>query len=337
MVKLRCLFRTVLFLMTLIMGLSWIPFGVAWADLNDGLVVHYPFDGNGNVEDRLGNSNGAYLFGNYISISGDLPNTNEPKSGFAWIKTNNPGEIIYDDNVLELSTDSSGIFQATTRGHAPHCQSDIVITDNRWHFIGATYSTHLYVDGVLVKSCGEDVGGSLSDPTLGAYHVNKSNPFSGIIDDFRIYNRVLSESEIKQLYSESDIDGEPCSVAISFSNLKPLYNVGERVVIDLVENLEINRFNRVDLWVVIKIPSGDLLYMTKLAFAPFSLNSQPFRSSLDNTQTTHRVLEFEVLPGLGGDYNFYAAYVEEGKNPMTDSFLVLHSNVAKVKVVLSNE
>jgi hypothetical protein len=49
------------------------------------------------------------------------------------------------------------------------------------------------------------------------------------------------------------------------------------------------------------------------------------------------VLEFEVLPGLGGDYNFYAAYVEEGKNPMTDSFLVLHSNVAKVKVVLSNE
>jgi hypothetical protein len=135
-------------------------------------------------------------------------------------------------------------------------------------------------------------------------------------------------------------DGFPSTdstAILSFNNLKPLYNVGEKVVIDLVEKLEVNRLNRVDLWVVIKMPSGYLLYMTELAFDPFSLNPQPFRSSLDNTQTTHRVLEFEVLSGLGGDYNFYAAYVDEGKNPMTDSFLVLRSNVAKVKVVLSNE
>lgn len=135
---------------------------------------------------------------------------------------------------------------------------------------------------------------------------------------------------------ESDTDGKSSAV-ISFSNLKPLYNVGEHIVIDLVENIEVNRFNRVDLWVVIKMPNGGLLFMTELAFEPFSFNAQPFRASLDNTQRTHRVLEFEVLPGLGGDYNFYAAYVEEGKNPMTDSFLVLRSNLAKRKVVLSNE
>jgi hypothetical protein len=122
-----------------------------------------------------------------------------------------------------------------------------------------------------------------------------------------------------------------------FSELQPLYHVGETVVIDLVENLQVSRFHRVDLWVVIKMPNGNLLFMTELAFNPFSLNPQPFRSSLDTTQTTHRVLKFEVLPGLGGDYTFYAVYVEEGKNPMTDSFLVLSSNMAKIKVVLSNE
>jgi len=43
MERLRCGLRTVLW-MTLVMGLSWFP--VAWADLNAGLVAHYPFDGN---------------------------------------------------------------------------------------------------------------------------------------------------------------------------------------------------------------------------------------------------------------------------------------------------
>ncbi len=122
-----------------------------------------------------------------------------------------------------------------------------------------------------------------------------------------------------------------------FSELQALYHVGETVLIDLVENLQVSRFHRVDLWIVIKMPNGNLLFMTELAFNPFSLNPQPFRSSLDTTQTTHRVLKFEVLPGLGGDYTFYAVYAEEGKNPMTDSFLVLSSNIAKIKVVLSNE
>jgi len=147
----------------------------------------------------------------------------------------------------------------------------------------------------------------------------------------------ISGSAAPVIDDGSSIPSTDSTAILSVSNPKPLYNVGEQVVIDLVEKLEVNRFNRVDLWAVIKMPSGDLLYMTELAIEPFSLNPQPFRSSLDNTQTTHRVLDFEVLPGLGGDYNFYAAYVDEGKNPMTDSFLVLRSNVAKVKVVLSNE
>lgn len=58
------------------MGLFWIP--VVWADLNDGLVAHYPFNGNANDEsgngnhgivdgaaltdDRFGNKQSAYNF-----------------------------------------------------------------------------------------------------------------------------------------------------------------------------------------------------------------------------------------------------------------------------------
>jgi hypothetical protein len=124
---------------------------------------------------------------------------------------------------------------------------------------------------------------------------------------------------------------------LSFSTLEPLYNVGDSLKIDLVEMLQdVNRFDRADLWVIIQLPDGSLLFMTPLALGQFSPKPQPFRESLDSSQTSHRVLEFEVIPGLGGNYTFYAVYVKEGKNPMTDSFLVLRSNVATVNVVLSN-
>jgi len=75
MVRFRCRLRTVL-LMALIMGTPW--FQVALADLNDGLVAHYPFDGNANdasgngndgtvkgatlTDDRFGNTDSAYKF-----------------------------------------------------------------------------------------------------------------------------------------------------------------------------------------------------------------------------------------------------------------------------------
>jgi hypothetical protein len=124
---------------------------------------------------------------------------------------------------------------------------------------------------------------------------------------------------------------------LSFSAVQPLYNVGDTVVLDLSENLDVdNRFKRVDLWVAIELPKGSgLLFMTTDVFNPFSRHPQPFKESLDIRETTHRVLEFEVKPGLGGNYGFYAVYVKEGENPMT-SFLVLRSNIATANVVLSN-
>jgi len=76
--------------------------------------------------------------------------------------------------------------------------------------------------------------------------------------------------------------------------------------------------------------------LPKIRFESFSLNPQPFKSSLDISKTTHRVLEFEVIPILlSGNYTFYAVYVKEGKNPM-NSFWGLRSNIATVKIVLSN-
>jgi len=125
---------------------------------------------------------------------------------------------------------------------------------------------------------------------------------------------------------------------LTFTPLKPLYYVGEYIILDLQENLETSsRFEKVDLWVAVQLPSLDMLFMTPLEFDRFSPMPQPFRTGLEKTEHVHKILNFELLKGLGGDYVFYALYVEEGKNPMTDSFLIQRSNLARTSTVLSNQ
>lgn len=132
---------------------------------------------------------------------------------------------------------------------------------------------------------------------------------------------------------------------LEFQGLKDHYEIGDVIKIDLVENLKVkSRFHRVDLWVAIQVPPSlqiegkraDNLIFRVNNFSLVSVEPQAFRKSLQETEAIHRVLEFEVTQGFGGDYIFYAAYVEEGKNPMTDGFTVLKSNLATKGTVLSD-
>ena len=128
------------------------------------------------------------------------------------------------------------------------------------------------------------------------------------------------------------------TTSLDFTEVEALYYNGDLLLIDLVENLQVaTRFQRVDLWVAIELPDGNLLFMTEEPFERFSLKPQPFKSSLDTNQNTHRVLEFEVVPSLlRGNYTFYAVYVKEGQNPM-NSFLGVRSNIAITRIVLGND
>ncbi len=73
----------------------------------------------------------------------------------------------------------------------------------QWYYIATTYDgTHkLYVNGQLVAQ--NRVNKSLIYETMPVY-VGANTPsaelFDGIIDEVRIYNRALSDSEIKALY-----------------------------------------------------------------------------------------------------------------------------------------
>jgi len=124
---------------------------------------------------------------------------------------------------------------------------------------------------------------------------------------------------------------------LEFTPLKAVYIVGEEIVLNLYEHVHTcTRFHRVDLWVAVEIPSGELYFRTPSWFSPFELSPQPFKRSLENSEATHAILSFEVVPGMGGTYTFYALFAQEGTNPITDGFIVQRSNLAIISTTLAN-
>jgi hypothetical protein len=112
-------------------------------------------------------------------------------------------------NTISLVTGSISIYY--TGGNLYCAYSDIVnnatayvISGNTWYHVLLTYnsgSTTLYVNG---SQSGNTITGTNSKNgfTLGGGRDTLTQyPFTGYIDDFRIYNRVLSGSEITAIYN----------------------------------------------------------------------------------------------------------------------------------------
>jgi N-acetylneuraminic acid mutarotase len=136
-------------------------------------------------------------------------------SAFAWIKGGSRGQVIIsqtDDTgqgTRWLWADPSYGRLMTRLMHPPFdpLVSESVITDGQWHHIGLVYDVirlcrHLYVDGAQVAKDTDVVGGVDSNGGLyigAAKTLDADSLFSGLIDDVRIYKRVLSPKEIVTL------------------------------------------------------------------------------------------------------------------------------------------
>ncbi|MFA6552599.1 MAG: LamG domain-containing protein, partial [Candidatus Paceibacterota bacterium] len=75
-----------------------------------------------------------------------------------------------------------------------------------WHYVGFVKNggnVQFYYDGVQKGSTNftDSTGNGTAPIVLGARDVTPTSPFSGIMDDTRIYNRALSATEIKKLYT----------------------------------------------------------------------------------------------------------------------------------------
>jgi len=194
-------------------------------ELNDPtLVAHWAFDEiEGDIASDSANDNDGTVYGDpawqpqggmvdgalqldgiddYISTPFVLNPADGKFSVFVWIRGGAPGQVVLSQmgGSNWLCTDSvegnlMTELKATGRGSA-ELLSQTVITDGNWHRIGLVWDgSHrtLYVDDIAVA---EDEQTNLAASENGLYigtgTVTETGSFwSGLIDDVRIYNRVV--------------------------------------------------------------------------------------------------------------------------------------------------
>jgi hypothetical protein len=207
----------------------------------NGLVAYYPFNGNANDEsgnkihgtvygaaltiDRFGRSEKAYYFNGldtYIVIeSYNILNMKNTFTLSAWVNfpmiPENGSHIMNKSSFwgifeygFNLNTEKNNALSAIAGGSANIIEvfSDSVCA-NTWYNVTATWEYPgefiLYLDGIIKdrKNTTGSISTTNSPITIGRSRLNyPTDSYNGIIDDIRIYNRVLTESEIQNLYHE---------------------------------------------------------------------------------------------------------------------------------------
>jgi hypothetical protein len=253
---------------------------------SSGLVLHYSLDGtaedkgdnklNGTVYgaiptvDRFGNPKGAYHFDgidDYIMV-GDSSILNPSSSTVCcWFNTefsNKTMQLIrWRLYGYSLSIDNynnpadSGLSISCYVGKNNYYDLQDAkkkYTDGKWHFVVMSYdglNAKMYVDNQLVSSK-NNFGpsaiyyGKPGKLAIGRDGDNSALYFKGKLDDIRIYNRALSQSEIASLYFENI-----CQQSITVTDT-------------LVINLKLSTFNPVTYESTIKVyqnTTNDLLYI----------------------------------------------------------------------------
>jgi hypothetical protein len=201
-----------------------------------GLIAQWKFDdGAGNTaEDSIGNAHPGTVGGsvnwvsgkvggaldfdgstNYVDIGGDMPIITGTFSLAMWVYAR---DIPSPDPRMPLSNDSwvdgaihvhilhdTTIFKIDTK-NGTDIEANTLLQPDRWYHVAGTLDaageSKIYIDGVLDNTV---VGSSkeyfIGPANIGAYQ-ESSRFFDGMIDDVRIYNRILSEADILELASQ---------------------------------------------------------------------------------------------------------------------------------------
>ncbi|OHB66330.1 MAG: hypothetical protein A2Y77_15115 [Planctomycetes bacterium RBG_13_62_9] len=137
----------------------------------------------------------------YVSAALTRDPSQAPFSVFAWVKGGAPGQVILSQpkGANWLVVNASGVLMTDLRSPGRMSRalsSQAVITDGNWHRVGLVWdgiNRTLYVDDAPVAADTQDglrsAGGELQ---IGAGKDLASGTFwSGLIDDVRIYHRVI--------------------------------------------------------------------------------------------------------------------------------------------------
>jgi hypothetical protein len=210
------------------------PYSYAQVNLSNGLILHYPLNGNANDMSLLGNHGtvsaaGAYAASDMNGIANsamffngaieqgmiECPNTilnGLPEFSMSnWFNLNsltNGMSMVGQDNIIE-----TGFYTSPNRIVVWHPVSGNVNVNlssgaGVWQHFAVTCSPtqmKIYLNGVLVNTLTGNYSLSSNSypPRIGGNVVNQSNNswFRGKIDEVRFYNRALTQDEINLLSS----------------------------------------------------------------------------------------------------------------------------------------
>ena len=232
----------------------------AMADLNDGLVAYYSFN-NCDATDDSGNGLDGTIYGNPECVDGvvgkalefdgvddyidfdatSMPSGASERTISAWVKIkdiNSENSVIgwgRDDTrqLSEIKLEPGSYFTFHTYGSQDK-KCSLKLIEEKWYNLIVIYDkdyVKLYVDG---NKCIEESIGVINTPNINGRIGAFPDPFTkgwdksyfdGDVDDIRIYNRALSESEIQELYNYKG-DSSCSSSEYTESDLQAKYNEG---------------------------------------------------------------------------------------------------------------
>ena len=186
--------------------------GVTWKPNDGKLGGAAEFDGGG---DAIEDDNGADYINDLTAITVSVwVKSDEVPSDRGFIDGRDPGG---DDTVLSLRYDAAG-FEAggkdvikagiTTTGGIQRLETSNDVQTKSWQHFALTWSSGnelaLYIDGELDTPTfnSPETKGKLTDATklvIGKGEKDQGRSWIGLIDDVRIYDRVLDDAEIADL------------------------------------------------------------------------------------------------------------------------------------------
>lgn len=210
---------------------------VVATSINQNLVGQWDFSGNGHdntpyshnatvngatlTTDRKGYANDAYSFnGSTDYLSTSLPTTSTASVALsAWFKTNDYTQdrqvIVYNGNgggsgygvTVNNESQNTGEIRVLYGG-ITWFNTGVTVTDTNWHHIvlNVMSDSHpvVYLDGTQIYSGGTSTPNAPSgNMGIGTDFSGTGTPFfDGSIDDVRVWSRVLTAVEVRQLYGQ---------------------------------------------------------------------------------------------------------------------------------------
>ena len=209
------------------------------ANLQSGLVGYWPFNGNANdasingnngtvngatlATDRFGNANSAYYFNNnYIQIPSNSTLNNPQGSVSFWMNSTSTNLMIpikkniyigANNEQYSFALNYTNLFSLKYNslcqpgnGWSSFGGNNNLLINGNWHMVTATFSStvKIYIDGLLISSNvapNPNADNCPGDIQIGREWSSLPNYYNGKLDDIVIYNRVLSQAEVTQLYT----------------------------------------------------------------------------------------------------------------------------------------